>query len=91
MTWFEIKEKRKFEFGFNLNQVHLPLIHYNYMVKNCRLLCNSCNDTRGVILEPSTGLGQVQRILPCCRAPLLPPQCPPVSIEQLLATQNELM
>jgi hypothetical protein len=69
----------------------LPLIHYNYMVKNCRLLCNGCNDTRGVILEPSAGHEQVPRILPRCQAPMLPPQCPPVSIEQLLATQNELM
>jgi hypothetical protein len=90
MTWFEIKEKRKFEFGFKLSQVHLPLIHYNYMVKNCRLLCNGCNDTWAIILEPSASHGQVPHILPCCQAPVLPPQCPPVSIEQLLVTQNEL-
>jgi hypothetical protein len=29
MTWFEIKERRKFEFEFKLIQVQLPLIHRN--------------------------------------------------------------
>jgi hypothetical protein len=32
MTWFE-KKNGGFDFEFKLNQVHLPLIHNNYMIK----------------------------------------------------------
>jgi hypothetical protein len=48
----KIKGKRKFEFAFKLNQVHLPLIHYNYMVKNYRLHYSGYSDTRGVTTLP---------------------------------------
>jgi hypothetical protein len=43
------------------------------------------------IPEPSAGCGQVLRPLPRGQAPLPPPPCALVSLEQLLATQNELM
>jgi hypothetical protein len=46
-SWFEIKE-RMLEFEFKLNQVHLPLIHNNYTIKNCRLHISCYSDTRGV-------------------------------------------
>jgi hypothetical protein len=57
MTCFEIKEKRKFEFELKLNQVHLPLIHCNHMVKNCRLQYSGYSDTRGVTSGNTTSTG----------------------------------
>jgi hypothetical protein len=43
------------------------------------------------ILGTSTGQGQAPRGLPCGNAPPSPPPRPLVSLEQLLATKNELM
>jgi hypothetical protein len=51
LTWFEKKRKEKkrgFDFEFKLNQVHLSLIHCNYMLRNCRLHCSGYSDTMGV-------------------------------------------
>jgi hypothetical protein len=43
------------------------------------------------IPKPSTGRGQAPRGLQRGNAPPPPPLCLPVNLEQLLATQNELM
>jgi hypothetical protein len=48
-------KKEGIEFEFNLNQVHLPLIPCNYMIKNYRLHSSGYSDTRGATTAISLG------------------------------------
>jgi hypothetical protein len=45
-TWFENEENEDLDLNSNQNQVHLPLIHNDYMRKKCSLYNSGYSDTR---------------------------------------------